>query len=66
MDEQQELRNLLMDIEMQISEIRGQASQMGISPYKLRLSDGSWVMIPLLSSKALVLNGLAVLKARQT
>lgn len=70
-----ELRKTLEDVESQIDVIKRHADDTpdwensnpvnefvpSISPMELRLPDGSWPMIPLLSAKAECLNAIAKL-----
>lgn len=59
-----QLENLCLMLDKQISVIAIEADKMGIDPVELRTSDGSWALSELLTSKAQALHAL-VLEKRQ-
>lgn len=59
-----ELVRTLSQINNQIEEVKTQAENMDIAPYRLRDTQGNWVLPPLLSAKAQCLNALAIINQR--
>jgi hypothetical protein len=57
-----ELTELKANIDIQMSELSGLASQMGIRLTQVRNADGAFAATELLLAKAQVLNGLALLE----
>jgi len=56
---------LIKQIDWQIDEVKGQAEVMGIQPYQLRNSDGTWPMVSLLQAKAQAYNTLVLLQQKK-
>lgn len=59
-----ELVRTLSQINNQIEEVKTQAEASEIAPYRLRDTQGNWILIPLLSAKAQCLNALAIINQR--
>ena len=57
-----DLRILLMDVEVQIIAVRNQAKRLGVDPSAVMDPNGNFLMIPLLSAKATILSALANLE----
>lgn len=61
----EDLENLLETINEQIHEVEVEAHELGISPAKLRLSNGDWALKSLLVAKAHTINAMALMKSME-
>jgi hypothetical protein len=59
-----ELVRTLSQINNQIEEVKDQAENSEIDPYRLRDTSGNWILIPLLGAKAQCLHALAIINQR--
>lgn len=60
----EELMKTYRDIEAILREVEDRALEMGIDPYKMRSTDGTWLMTPLLLAKAQTLHALALINQK--
>lgn len=59
-----ELFRASVQINAQIDEVKKKAKDLKVEPQQLRLSDGTWAMVPLLAAKAQVLHALAIINQK--
>lgn len=60
-----ELTRTLVQVNQQIEAIKKNGDDRGINPYEMRDPNGNFVLVPLLSAKANLLHGLAVVNDRK-
>lgn len=60
-----ELTRTISQINQQIAEVEKRAKEMEIAPYKLRDTNGGFVLSPLLAAKAQTLHALALINQRR-
>ena len=59
-----ELMRTLSQVDRQMGKVEGEASKQNISPYCLKDTNGNLVLPPLLSAKAQLLHGLALINKK--
>lgn len=59
-----ELAKTLAQINSQIDVIKEEAKQMDISPYRLKNSNGDYMLVPMLAARAQLLHALVLVNQR--